>query len=166
LVKILLARRQLGTRNLSATRAPPTQNQVGVSHKLLDSIPAEGGSSNPSRSIVIKNCRTNLADSSSKPFNFDLFFNNFKLMTGSILTTMISNTSTVPILHGGFISLDTIKAKTDVSKRRVKIVCTLGPACWSEEGLAALMDCGMNVARFNCEFCCGCVSVMSARTFP
>ena len=33
--------------------------------------------------------------------------------------------------------------------RKTKIVCTLGPACWSDEGLAALMDAGMNVARFN-----------------
>jgi pyruvate kinase len=33
--------------------------------------------------------------------------------------------------------------------RKTKIVCTLGPSCWSEEGLAALIDAGMNVARFN-----------------
>jgi len=33
--------------------------------------------------------------------------------------------------------------------RKTKIVCTLGPACWSEEGLAQLLDAGMNVARFN-----------------
>jgi len=33
--------------------------------------------------------------------------------------------------------------------RKTKIVCTLGPACWSEEGLAALLDAGLNVARFN-----------------
>jgi pyruvate kinase len=25
---------------------------------------------------------------------------------------------------------------------RTKIVCTLGPACWSEEGLGILMDAG------------------------
>jgi len=35
------------------------------------------------------------------------------------------------------------------SPRKTKIVCTLGPACWSEEGLVALIDAGMNVARFN-----------------
>lgn len=35
------------------------------------------------------------------------------------------------------------------SPRKTKIVCTLGPACWSEEGLSALIDAGMNVARFN-----------------
>ena len=29
------------------------------------------------------------------------------------------------------------------------MVCTLGPACWSVEGLAKLLDAGMNVARFN-----------------
>ncbi|GIL58673.1 hypothetical protein Vafri_13670 [Volvox africanus] len=33
--------------------------------------------------------------------------------------------------------------------RKTKIVCTLGPSCWSEEGLAQLLDAGMDVARFN-----------------
>jgi pyruvate kinase len=33
--------------------------------------------------------------------------------------------------------------------RKTKVVCTLGPSCWSEEGLGALIDAGMNVARFN-----------------
>ncbi len=35
------------------------------------------------------------------------------------------------------------------SNRRAKIVCTLGPATSSEEGIAALLDAGMNVARMN-----------------
>ncbi|KAI9991131.1 hypothetical protein PInf_018763 [Phytophthora infestans] len=34
-------------------------------------------------------------------------------------------------------------------QRKTKIFCTLGPACWSEEGLLELIDAGMNVARFN-----------------
>jgi pyruvate kinase len=46
------------------------------------------------------------------------------------------------------VNLDLIAAPIQ-SPRKTKIVCTLGPACWSEEGLAALMDAGMNVARFN-----------------
>ena len=33
--------------------------------------------------------------------------------------------------------------------KRTKIVCTMGPACDSEEKLAAMMKAGMNVARFN-----------------
>ncbi len=33
--------------------------------------------------------------------------------------------------------------------RKVKIICTMGPASWSEEGLGKLLDAGMNVARFN-----------------
>eukprot|EP00242_Pyramimonas_sp_CCMP2087_P010845 CAMPEP_0198199360 /NCGR_PEP_ID=MMETSP1445-20131203/2670_1 /TAXON_ID=36898 /ORGANISM="Pyramimonas sp., Strain CCMP2087" /LENGTH=316 /DNA_ID=CAMNT_0043869187 /DNA_START=121 /DNA_END=1068 /DNA_ORIENTATION=+ len=33
--------------------------------------------------------------------------------------------------------------------RKTKIVCTLGPKCWSEEGLGQLLDAGMNIARFN-----------------
>jgi pyruvate kinase len=28
-------------------------------------------------------------------------------------------------------------------------VCTLGPSCWSEEGIGELLDAGLNVARFN-----------------
>lgn len=62
---------------------------------------------------------------------------------------MLSNTATVPALHGGGITLDTIRRPTDVGNRRTKIICTLGPACWSETNLAALMDAGMNTARFN-----------------
>mmetsp|Transcript_33252 Transcript_33252/g.98863 ORF Transcript_33252/g.98863 Transcript_33252/m.98863 type:complete len:541 (-) Transcript_33252:292-1914(-) len=63
---------------------------------------------------------------------------------------MISNTSDVPVMHGSRINLDKVKRplKSTVN-RRTKIVCTLGPACWSEEGLSTLMDAGMNVARFN-----------------
>ena len=45
--------------------------------------------------------------------------------------------------------MDRIKAKTHTSNRRTKIVCTMGPACWSRENIAILMDSGMNVARFN-----------------
>ena len=62
---------------------------------------------------------------------------------------MISNTGTIPTLHGGNITLETVRNPTDVNNRRTKIICTLGPACWSEINLAALMDAGMNVARFN-----------------
>ena len=36
-----------------------------------------------------------------------------------------------------------------MTPRRTKLVCTLGPACDSEEGLARLVDAGMDVARFN-----------------
>lgn len=33
--------------------------------------------------------------------------------------------------------------------RKTKVVCTLGPACWSVEGLIGLIDNGMNIARLN-----------------
>jgi hypothetical protein len=33
--------------------------------------------------------------------------------------------------------------------RKTKIVCTLGPSCWGDEGLTKLVVGGMNIARFN-----------------
>ncbi|RYH14561.1 hypothetical protein EON65_33380 [archaeon] len=37
----------------------------------------------------------------------------------------------------------------DPKSRRTKMIFTLGPACWSVEGLVALIDAGMTIARFN-----------------
>jgi pyruvate kinase len=62
---------------------------------------------------------------------------------------MISNTSDVPSLAGGFITLDMVRAPTIVKSRRCKIICTLGPACWDVPQLETLMEAGMSVARFN-----------------
>jgi len=47
------------------------------------------------------------------------------------------------------IGLDLVKEQINTLHRRTKIICTIGPASWDEEGLAKLMDAGMNVARFN-----------------
>jgi pyruvate kinase len=54
-----------------------------------------------------------------------------------------------PALRGSNIDLDMILAKTDATKRRTKIFCTLGPACWDVPMLETLIHEGLNVARFN-----------------
>lgn len=53
-------------------------------------------------------------------------------------------------MSGTKIGLDLICANgNNGTLRKTKIVCTLGPACWSVEGLGQLIDAGMNVARLN-----------------
>jgi pyruvate kinase len=47
------------------------------------------------------------------------------------------------------IALQHIATQMPLERRQTKIFCTLGPACWSEEGLGSLLDAGLNVARFN-----------------
>merc|ERR1740130_1662965 len=53
------------------------------------------------------------------------------------------------IMDGENIGLDLVKEEINTLHRQTKIICTIGPASWDEEGLAILMDAGMNVARFN-----------------
>ena len=62
---------------------------------------------------------------------------------------MQSQSASGPELRGSNITLARVKASTDVSTRKTKIVCTLGPACWEVSQLEQLIEAGMNVARFN-----------------
>jgi pyruvate kinase len=48
------------------------------------------------------------------------------------------NITTEEIVHQG-----------DPTKKRTKIICTLGPACANIETILAMIDRGMNVARLN-----------------
>lgn len=48
-----------------------------------------------------------------------------------------------------FTRLEHLEADVNAKHRCTKIVCTLGPACWSVENLLQLIDAGMAVARFN-----------------
>jgi len=61
----------------------------------------------------------------------------------------LSNTGQTPKLHGGNITLQTIQTPTQPHHRRTKIICTIGPASWSHQGIGQLLDAGANVLRFN-----------------
>ncbi|KAG2966518.1 Pyruvate kinase [Phytophthora cactorum] len=47
------------------------------------------------------------------------------------------------------VELESIMRSVEGVERKTRIFCTLGPSCWTEEGLGELIDTGMNVARFN-----------------
>ncbi len=51
-------------------------------------------------------------------------------------------------LRNSNITIDSIIQPAE-DERKTKIVCTIGPSCWSKENLLALIDKGMNVARLN-----------------
>lgn len=46
-------------------------------------------------------------------------------------------------------TLDGILSHTDYSKRKTKIICTIGPSCWEHEQLCQMLENGMTVARLN-----------------
>jgi len=45
--------------------------------------------------------------------------------------------------------LDMLEKTEDTIKRKCKIICTMGPACWDLDKLPQLFEAGMNIARLN-----------------
>ncbi len=48
-----------------------------------------------------------------------------------------------------YVTLDQVLKRQDHLARKTKIVCTAGPACWSEEMLGKLLDAGLSILRLN-----------------
>lgn len=46
-------------------------------------------------------------------------------------------------------TLDKILGQTDYTNRKTKIVCTMGPSCWTVEKIVEMIEKGMTVARLN-----------------
>eukprot|EP01016_Furgasonia_blochmanni_P002737 TRINITY_DN1106_c0_g2_i3.p1 TRINITY_DN1106_c0_g2~~TRINITY_DN1106_c0_g2_i3.p1 ORF type:complete len:532 (+),score=195.95 TRINITY_DN1106_c0_g2_i3:174-1769(+) len=46
-------------------------------------------------------------------------------------------------------TLDKILGESDYTKRKTKIVCTIGPSCWAVDQLVKMLEAGMSVARLN-----------------
>src|SRR5258708_23672270 len=53
------------------------------------------------------------------------------------------------LVEGGLTASGAAPEETPERVRRAKIICTIGPACDSEEMIRALMQTGMDVARLN-----------------
>jgi len=47
------------------------------------------------------------------------------------------------------VKIGDIFEKTDISKRKTKIICTLGPSCSTKEKMMEMLEAGMDIARFN-----------------
>jgi len=45
--------------------------------------------------------------------------------------------------------LDLLEKTNDQPRRKCKIICTMGPSCWSLEKLPEIFEAGMNIARLN-----------------
>jgi len=73
----------------------------------------------------------------------------FQNLSPSRISTAKMMQNTGPALRGSNITLESITKPTNVSERRTKIVCTMGPACWEVNQLEELIDAGLSVARFN-----------------
>jgi pyruvate kinase len=73
--------------------------------------------------------------------------NNLKAFFGERIRDL--KESKLDLVEGGLPSSGSAPQETSERVRRAKIICTIGPACDSEDMIRALMQTGMDVARLN-----------------
>jgi len=85
---------------------------------------------------------------------FQQFFQNTCLVEGlpsGVIMEAASHTygQSRLIAQDDMSALSSFDEGGDSFKRKCKIICTMGPACWDTETLVKLIDAGMNVCRLN-----------------
>ena len=117
---------------------------------LLDTAPPQSAV----KLIVVRGRRGGAADADpaiSQPRRESLGMTRTLKSSGVALTTAAGT----PLAANGVRSMRSTRtnlsriAKPLTQRRATGIVCTLGPACWSEAGLRALLDAGCDIVRLN-----------------
>ncbi|KAG2839395.1 Pyruvate kinase [Phytophthora cactorum] len=86
---------------------------------------------------------------------YDLRLQLFTISNSSAKPETTTRDETLRAMSGALglsqqgVELESIMRSVEGVERKTRIFCTLGPSCWTEEGLGELIDTGMNVARFN-----------------
>ena len=135
---------------LAPSEAPPSpKQQPHATNRLVADVVEEGASSGASAAAAL---RDNLPaiPAAAKPAS------NVASLTPSPAPTALPKALTAAVMAAKTLSLRTTAISlVDIldhslpAGRKTKIVCTLGPSCWSEEGLNGIINAGMDVARFN-----------------
>jgi pyruvate kinase len=95
-------------------------------------------------------CRSSLTRSGGRSQIAALAKNNGRVFQGSIEERILDvKERKLDLVEGNLLASAPAPEETAERVRRAKIICTIGPACDSEEMMSDLMHAGMDVARLN-----------------